>query len=147
MPDTCTGGGEDCVPEHRDCTGGDQVCTPNSHVEHRSRVEARYRPVPVYREHFKWNTWQWGRDRDLPQGAHDTNVLAPTPERLGIAAHERIAGVEPTTCSVTFTTTDDHEVHEYKPADCSDAFQALAIGTRKRIRVSATGSVEIVTKK
>ena len=147
VPDTCTGGGEDCVPEHRDCTGGDQVCTPNSHVEHKSRIEARYRPVPVYRDHFKWTTWQWSHNRDLPQGAHDTNVLTLTPEQLGVVAHERVAGVDPVTCSVTFTTTDDHKTYEYKPADCAGAFQTLPIGAKRRLKVGPTGSIEIVVPK
>ena len=146
VPDTCTGGGEDCVPEHRDCAGGETTCVHNSHLEHRTRQEAINRPVPVYRQHFRWATWKWAHSRDLPQGAHDTNVLEPTPARLGVVEHERIAGVDPTTCSVTFTTKDDYKTYAYTPADCTGAFQALAVGTKKRIRVNATGSVEIVTK-
>ncbi len=147
VPDTCTGGGENCIPEHRDCTGGDTVCTPNSHVEHKSRQEPVYRPVPVYREHFRWTTWQWSHNRDIPQGAHDTNVLTLTPEQLGIVAHERIAGVDPVTCSVTITTTDDKKTYEHKPADCAASFQALPIGAKKRVKVGPMGGIEFVATK
>ena len=142
---TCTGGDTVCTGGGQTCTGGEQQCTHHSHQEPRERQVAVYRDDPVYRDHFRWTTWQWVPNRNVPASAHDVNPHPPSAAEVNLGEKER--ATFDLTCSVVFTNDDDHKREEYKPTDCAGAFQALPVGTRKRIRVGSLGGVEIVVPK
>lgn len=138
---TCSGGDRVCSGGGESCSGGGQSCTTKYCSVQKERQKAVYRQEPVYQDHYEWNVWRWVPNRDVPSSGTDAAPEAPSADRIALGERERVR--MELTCSVTFTTDDDHKQHTYKPADCDTEFRGLPKGTKKVLLVSAVGDVKV----
>lgn len=137
----CSGGGQTCTGGGESCSGGTQQCTSHSHEEDRTRQEPRYRQEPVNQDYYEWNIWRWIHNRDVPASGTDAAPEPPAAAAIALGERERVQ--MELTCSVAFTTDDDHKQYPYKPTDCDAEFRSLPKGTKKVLLVSAVGDVKI----
>lgn len=131
------------------CTGGDQRCTTKYCSETRYRDVPKYKDVPVYKDFYSWKAWRWKHERDVIESGTEETPRWPTDADIALekncAPQEKERAEKKATYSVIFREEDGAK-HEFKPEDL-DLFESLEVGDERKIRVTASDEVSLVTEK
>lgn len=143
-PRSCTSnknGSATCSGGDRVCSGGGQSCRTNYCTRTGHRQEPAYRDVPVMREYYEWDRWEWVFNRNVVAAGNDVSPHLPASDAIALGGKERTSS--DTKLHVVLTDDDDHKTHDYVPRDINE-FQSLSTGTHRIIKVGTMGGVEIV---
>lgn len=147
IPETCTTTPVTCSGNQngfKTCSGGDRVCTGGG--ESCTGGDTRYCDDPVDEEWYSWKAWRWRPDRTVREGGSRVKTRWPKESKValnkGLSEGQKERVRREASYETVFVDTDGDR-YEYEPETLKE-FSSLPPGSRKKLRVRAVGSPEIV---